>query len=156
MSLLSFPFSGRHTVDVAGVVRNDLLDHTLLLQVVEGLACERAVDLQSVDEDGDGDQAVGLDIFLKLLVGLLVEDDGVLGLVLHCTAIILAGVLYPFVEWRWYCVCASMSLPIGVRDGELAHTLALGPLLLLLLASGCCWCLFKFVSPPVTKITARA
>lgn len=64
---------------------NHLLDHTLLLEVCQGFSGERAVDLQSVDEDGDGDEAVRLDILLKLLRGVLVENDGVLGLVLDYT-----------------------------------------------------------------------
>lgn len=61
---------------------NNGLDDTLLLEVGKGLAGERAVDLQTVDEDGNGDEAVGLDILLELLAGVLVENDGVLGLVL--------------------------------------------------------------------------
>lgn len=72
------------TVDVTRVVVDDLLDDTLLLQVGEGLPGERAVDLQAIDEDGDGDETVGLDILVELLRGLLVEDDGVVGLVLDC------------------------------------------------------------------------
>ena len=75
----------QRTVDVAGVVADNLLDGTLGLEVVQGLACERAVDLQAIDEDGDGDQTVGLDILVETLLEGLVEDDGVDGLVLHCS-----------------------------------------------------------------------
>ena len=74
----------RHTVDGALGVTNNLLDLAVLLKVGEGLAGERAVDLQTVDEGGDGDQTVGLNLFLKTVRGGLVEDDGVLGLVLDC------------------------------------------------------------------------
>lgn len=70
------------TVDLARVVANHLLDHTLLLEVRQGFPGERAVDFQAVDENGDGDEAVRLDILLELLRGVLVENDGVLGLVL--------------------------------------------------------------------------
>lgn len=63
---------------------NNLLDLTLLFEVGEGLAGQAAVDLQTVDEGSDGDEAVGLDILVELLGGGLVEDDGVLGLVLDC------------------------------------------------------------------------
>ena len=63
------------------------LDHSLLLKVLQALAGERTVDLEPVDEGGDGHEAVGLDILLELVVGLLVENDGVLGLVLDCTAV---------------------------------------------------------------------
>lgn len=61
---------------------HDGLDLALLLQVLEALACQRAVDLKSVNQGGDGDQTVGLDVLVQLLRGLLVENDGVLGLVL--------------------------------------------------------------------------
>lgn len=67
---------------------NNLLDGTLGLEVGEGAAGEGAVDLQAIDEDGDGDEAVGLDLLVKTLLEGLVEDDGVDGLVLHCSAIL--------------------------------------------------------------------
>ena len=63
---------------------NDLLDLTISLKVVQSLAGKAAVDLETIDEGGDGDQAVRLNILLQLVVGGLVEDDGVLGLVLDC------------------------------------------------------------------------
>lgn len=73
---------GGHTVDLHLAVSDDGLDHALLLEVGEALSGQRTVDLHSVDEGGDGDQAVGLDILVELLGSGLVEDDGVLGLVL--------------------------------------------------------------------------
>jgi hypothetical protein len=66
-------------------VANNLLDLTALLEVGEGLAGKAAVDLETVDEGGDGDQTVGLNILVELLGSGLVEDDGVLGLVLDYT-----------------------------------------------------------------------
>lgn len=75
---------GKRTVDVQLRVTNDLLDQSLLLEVGQSLAGERAVDLETVDQGGDGDQTVGLDILVELLRGGLVEDDGVVGLVLDC------------------------------------------------------------------------
>lgn len=72
------------TVDGALAVGDDLADLSLLLEVSKSAACERAVDLETIDEGGDGHQAVRLDILLELVVGGLVEDDGVLGLVLDC------------------------------------------------------------------------
>jgi len=65
-------------------VANDLLDLSLLLEVGKSLASQAAVDLETVDEGGDGHQAVGLDILVELLKGGLLEDNGVLGLVLDC------------------------------------------------------------------------
>ena len=61
---------------------NNGLDDALLLEVLDALPCQRAVDLHAVDEGGNGDETVGLDILVELLGGGLVEDDGVLGLVL--------------------------------------------------------------------------
>ena len=81
---------------------NDALDLTLLLQVPDRYPRQGAVDLQPLDEDGLADEAEGRDLLQDTVVGGLVEDDGVLRLVLD---------------------------------------LALGPLLLLLLAAGCCGCL---------------
>jgi hypothetical protein len=82
----------RHQIDlgggnVAGVnlhlaVGNDGLDDAPLLEVSDALAGQRAVDLKTVDEGGDGHKTVGLDILVELVRGGLVEDDGVLGLVL--------------------------------------------------------------------------
>lgn len=61
---------------------NDLLDLSLLLQVLEAPPGEGAVDLESVDEGGNRHEAVGLDILIELVGSGLVKDDGVLGLVL--------------------------------------------------------------------------
>lgn len=66
---------------------DDLLDLAVCLEVGERFPCKRAVNLQAIDEGGNGDEAVRLDILLELVVGLLVEDDGVVGLVLDCAAV---------------------------------------------------------------------
>ena len=58
------------------------LDDTPLLEVSDALAGERAVDLETIDESGDGDETVRLNVLVELLRGGLVEQDGVLGLVL--------------------------------------------------------------------------
>jgi hypothetical protein len=75
-------YSRRRTVDAELGVSDNLLDLTVGLEVGKRFPGERAVDLQTIDEGGDGDEAVGLDILLELVVGLLVEDNSVLGLVL--------------------------------------------------------------------------
>lgn len=72
-------------------MRDDGLDLSLLLEVLEALAGQGAVDLKSVDEGGDGDETVGLDVLVQLVGSGLVEDDGVLRLVLDCSRL-LAGV----------------------------------------------------------------
>ena len=61
---------------------NNGLDQALLLEVRDAPPREGAVDLHAVDEGGDGHEPVGLDILVELVGGGLVEDDGVLGLVL--------------------------------------------------------------------------
>jgi hypothetical protein len=83
---------GERTVDGQLGVTDNLLDGALLLEVGKGLAGQRSVDLEAVDEGGHGDQPVGLDILLELVVGGLIEDDGVVGLVLDCGNITLVAV----------------------------------------------------------------
>jgi len=78
--------SERPTVDVQRAVCDNLLDDALLLQVRQTPAGNRSIDLHSVDENRDGDQAVGLDILVEPVGSGLVEENGVLGLVLNCTA----------------------------------------------------------------------
>lgn len=72
------------TVNVTPGMAHNLLDRSLLLQILERLAGQRAIDFQTIDKDGDGDEAVGLDIFLEFVGDGLVENDGVLCLVLDC------------------------------------------------------------------------
>lgn len=86
------------TVDLELAVTDNLLDLALLLKVGERLPGERAVDLQPIDKGGDGDQAVRLDILLELVVGGLVEDNGVLGLVLDCSAEKITSALVLFIS----------------------------------------------------------
>ena len=63
---------------------HNLLNLPLLLQIIQRLPRQTAIDLQTIDERGDGDQAVRLDIFIEFVGGGFVEDDGVVGLVLDC------------------------------------------------------------------------
>lgn len=123
---------------------DNLLDLTVGLEVVEGLACERTVDLEAIDEGGDGDQAVRLDILVELVGDALVEDDSVLGLVLDCRMVSPVLTQVPCARCR--CAqCGWSSARPGAHGRFVkcwccvrrSRTLALGPLLLLLLASGC-------------------
>jgi hypothetical protein len=63
-------------------MRDHRLDLTLLFEVLQTLPGKGSVDLKSVDEDGNCDKAVGLNIFVELLGGGLVKQNGMLGLVL--------------------------------------------------------------------------
>lgn len=76
---------GERTVDVEAVVTDDLPDLTFLLEGVQSLTGETAVDLETINKGGDGDQTVGLDFLVESLKGGLLEDNSVLGLVLDCT-----------------------------------------------------------------------
>lgn len=64
---------------------NHLLNLPLLLQIIQRLPCETAIDLQPVHERGDCDETVGLDIFVEFIGGSFVENNGVVGLVLDCS-----------------------------------------------------------------------
>lgn len=77
-----------------------LLNLPLLLQIAQRLAREAAIDLQAVDERGDGYQAVGLHVFVELVGGGFVEDDGVVGLVLDCVSIIWSAVSFFYLRGR--------------------------------------------------------
>lgn len=63
---------------------DNLLDLALLLEVLKSLTGEGAVDLKTVDKGGDGNETVGLDVLVETLSDGLLEDNGVLGLVLDC------------------------------------------------------------------------
>ena len=58
------------------------LDLAILLQMPDSNPCQRAVDFQTLDEDGLGDEAEGGDLLDDTVVQWLVKSDGVLGLVL--------------------------------------------------------------------------
>ncbi len=72
------------TVNAQLAVPHHLFNLSLLLQITQRLPCQTAIDLESVDERGDCDEAVGLDVFVEFVGGGFVEDDGVVGLVLDC------------------------------------------------------------------------
>ena len=61
---------------------HDPLDRALLLQVPNRNARETAVNLQTLDEDALADEAEGRDLLDDTVERRLVEDDGVLRLVL--------------------------------------------------------------------------
>jgi len=63
-------------------VVNDPLDLTVLLQVPDSNAGERAVNFETLDEDALADEAESGDFTDDTVVGGLVERDGVLSLVL--------------------------------------------------------------------------
>ena len=70
------------TVDAQFAMPHNLLDLSLLLQVMQRLPCKATIDLQSVDESGNCDEAVRLYIFVELVRGCFIENNGVVGLIL--------------------------------------------------------------------------
>lgn len=72
------------TVDVHGMRANDLLDDTLLLQVGKGFSGQATVDLELVDKSGNGEETGSLDVLVQSVDLGLIEDNGVVGLVLNC------------------------------------------------------------------------
>lgn len=85
------------TVDCTLRVPDNLLDHSPCLQVGQRPAGERSVDLQPIDQNSDGDETVSLDILVELVRGGLVEDDGVVGLVLNYFFAETPASAFPFV-----------------------------------------------------------
>ncbi len=75
-------WTGSHTVDLHSAVSDHLLDLALLFQVLETRARQRPVNLQSVNESRNCDEAVRLHILVQFVGCDLVENDGMLGLVL--------------------------------------------------------------------------
>ena len=60
-------------------------DDTLGSQLADSETGKGAADAETVNQDGGGDQLVGGDLLHELVVGGLVEDDGVVGLILNLT-----------------------------------------------------------------------
>lgn len=75
--------SSRPGVDELSVVVDNSLDKTLLLKESDGTSGEGTVDLHSVDEDRLRNKLVGGDLLDNSVIDSLVNDDGVVGLVLH-------------------------------------------------------------------------
>lgn len=61
---------------------DERLDEALLLQVPDSDTGERAVDLHAVNENRLGDELEGGDLLHDAVIGGLVADDSVVGLVL--------------------------------------------------------------------------
>ena len=67
-------------------MRHHLPNHSSILEIGERFSCERAIDLQPVHEHGDCDETVRLDVLVEFVRGGLVENDGMVGLILDCVA----------------------------------------------------------------------
>jgi hypothetical protein len=107
-------------------VRDDGLDQASLLKVLQARPGERTVNLQAIDEGGDGDEAVRLNVLVELVGRGLVEHDGMLRLVLD----LALGPLHS--EIRGQIMVAIISQ--NAHPASVSHKTNL---LLLLLSSGC-------------------
>ena len=67
-------------------------NETLGSQLADSEAGQGTADTETVDQDRGRNQLVGGDLLNELVVGGLVEDDGVVGLILNLT-------LGPFLYW---------------------------------------------------------
>lgn len=70
------------TVDQLVAVVHNSLDLTLLLQVPDSYPRQAPIDFETLDEDALADEAESWDFLQDTVIGRLVEDDSVLGLVL--------------------------------------------------------------------------
>ena len=102
---------------------HNLLNHPPLLQIIQRLPRQTPIDLQSIDQHGDGDEAVGLHVFVEFVRGGLVEDDGVVGLVLDCwtntseSATTSRVEAESFRDGEGWCCCLG-----GMVDKTMVHT----------------------------------
>lgn len=74
----------RPRIDAQLRMSHHLLNLAFLLQIIQRLPGQGSVDLQSIDQGGNGDETVGLDVLVEFVRGGFVEDDGVVGFVLDC------------------------------------------------------------------------
>ena len=58
------------------------LDLALLLQIIQRFPSKTPVDLETINQRCDGDEAVRLHVLVELVGSGFVEDHGVVGLVL--------------------------------------------------------------------------
>lgn len=70
------------TVDNLSMVLNKRLDKTLGLEFTNSNASKRAIQAKTIDQHRLGDELVGGDFLEETLVGRLVQDNHVVGLVL--------------------------------------------------------------------------
>ena len=72
----------KRTVDQLRGVVDDRFDLTILLQVADSNTGQASVDFQALNEDALADELEGGNLLDDALIQGLVEDDGVLGLIL--------------------------------------------------------------------------
>lgn len=92
-------------------------DDTLVSELADGSAGKGAVDAETVNENRGGDELVGGNLLHQLVVGGLVEDDGVVGLILNLS---LGPLLLIFRDKQME-TCVSFLLVICRREGALAN-----------------------------------
>ena len=104
-------------VDELGVVGGNKLDLALLVELAERNTGQGAVDLQTIDHHGGGDELVCGYFLEDLLEGVLVECDGVVGLVLDLSLGPLLLLLLSSSSRRG--LCGVLGLSFSKRAGFL-------------------------------------
>lgn len=76
-------------------------DHAFGEQLLEGVPCQRATDLQPLRHNSGGDELVVGNFFVQLVVGRLVEEDQVVELIPHFSLgpLLLLGFASRLVDW---------------------------------------------------------
>ena len=70
------------TVDNLRVVTRDGLDQTLSFELTDSNTSQRTVQLETINQNRLGDELVGGDFLEQTIVGRLIEDNQVVGLIL--------------------------------------------------------------------------
>lgn len=74
--------TGGTSVDDLSVVTRDGLNQTLSFELADSNTSQRTVQLETINQDRLGDELVGGDFLEQTIVGRLIEDNQVVGLVL--------------------------------------------------------------------------
>ena len=142
------------TVNTQFTMPHHLLNLPLLLQIIQRLPRQTPIDLQPIHQCRDGDQPVGLYVFVQFVRGRFVEDHGVVGFVLDCMVSAISELWTGFGEGGGRereaegeegrgGIGLERERNRGVKRKERGNTFSFGPLLLLLFACrGCCGCLW--------------
>ena len=79
----TYLFSTNASVNKLSTGAGDTADLPCLLKVTNGTASKAGVDLHAIRDNGSCDKFVSRDILRQEVVGLLVKNDGLLGVLLH-------------------------------------------------------------------------
>ena len=126
---------------------HNLLNHPPLLQVIQRLPGQATVYFQPIHQHRHSDETVGLDVLVQLVLGSLVENDSVVGLVLDY----FAGGLVRLV-FCWSSVLVSRNGGTNpspwTTSSSASFLLRRGPMDPVYQRSALCACLSPSLCPP--------